>query len=56
MSELYSHLHKELQLRLDEAERVGYGFTLPASEPASDVSFVPIVPKSQPKNAGEVAA
>ena len=26
MSELYSHLHEELQLRLDEAERVGYGF------------------------------
>ena len=25
MSELYSHLHEELQLRLDEAERVGYG-------------------------------
>jgi hypothetical protein len=24
-SELYSHLHEELQLRLDEAERVGYG-------------------------------
>jgi len=31
MSELYSHLHEELQLRLDEAERVGYGFDLPAS-------------------------
>jgi hypothetical protein len=31
MSELYSHLHEELQLRLDEAERVGYGFDLPES-------------------------
>jgi integrase len=29
MSELYSHLHEELQIRLDEAERVGYGFALP---------------------------
>ena len=41
MSELYSHLHEELQLRLDEAERVGYGFVLPAS----NVSVVPNVPK-----------
>lgn len=29
MSELYSHRHKELDLRLAEAERVGYGFVLP---------------------------
>ena len=29
MSELYSHLHEDLQLRLDEAQRVGYGFDLP---------------------------
>ena len=28
MSEIYSHLHEELRLRLDEAERVGYGFDL----------------------------
>jgi len=53
MSELYSHLHEELQLRLDEAERVGYGFVLPVSK---DVSVVPIVPKSQQENAAEVAA
>jgi integrase len=53
MSELYSHLDEELKLRLAEVERVGYGFTLPASK---DVSVVPIVPKSRPKNAGEVAA
>ena len=53
MSELYSHLHEELQLRLDEAERVGYGFALQMSK---DVSFVPIVPKSQQENAEEVAA
>lgn len=29
MSEIYSHLHEELELRLQEAERVGYGFDLP---------------------------
>jgi hypothetical protein len=53
MSELYSHPPEELQLRLDEAERVGYRFALPASK---NVSVVPIVPKSQQENAGEVAA
>jgi len=53
MSELYSHLHEELQLRLDEAERVGYGFVLPVFK---DVSVVPIVPKLQRENAEEVAA
>jgi integrase len=45
MSELYSHLHEESQQRLDEAERVGYGF-----------SFVPNVPKLVEENAEEVAA
>jgi integrase len=29
MSELYSHLHEELDIRLEEVERVGYGFDLP---------------------------
>jgi hypothetical protein len=28
MSELYSYLHEEVDLRLDEAARVGYGFVL----------------------------
>jgi hypothetical protein len=28
ISELYSHLYEESQLRLDEAERIGYGFVL----------------------------
>jgi len=28
MSGLYSHLHEELGLRLEEAERVGYAFEL----------------------------
>ena len=41
MSELYSHLHEELQLRLDEAERVGYGFVLPVAENASVVPMIP---------------
>jgi hypothetical protein len=49
MSALYSHLHEELQLRLDEAERVGYGFALPEG------SVVPMIPKSQ-EAAEEVAA
>jgi hypothetical protein len=44
MSELYSHLYEELQLRLDESERVGYGFVLPASENAS---VVPMIPNTQ---------
>jgi hypothetical protein len=44
MSQVYSHLHEELQLRLDEAVRVGYGFTLPACDVGS---AVPIVPKLQ---------
>jgi integrase len=29
MSEVYSHLHEELETRLAEAERVGCGFTIP---------------------------
>jgi peptidoglycan/xylan/chitin deacetylase (PgdA/CDA1 family) len=29
MSGLYSYLHEESELRLEEAERVGYGFDLP---------------------------
>ena len=53
MSEVYSHLHEELQLRLDEAERVGYGFALPASEIAP---VVPIVPKVHQNSAVEKAA
>jgi hypothetical protein len=42
MSEVHSHLHEDLQMRLDEAKRVGYGFALPAS---NNVSVVPNVPK-----------
>ena len=52
MSELYSHLHEELKLRLDEAGRIGYGFVLPVSENAS---AVPTIPNSQ-KTTEELAA
>jgi hypothetical protein len=31
MSELCSHLYEELDLRLEEAERAGYGFDLPGA-------------------------
>jgi integrase len=51
MSELYSHLHEELELRLKEAERVGYGFDLP------EAVVAPNAPKiSTTKSAIEVAA
>ena len=51
--EVYSHLHEELQLRLDEATRVGYGFALPAF---NNVSVVPNVPKLHQNSAVEIAA
>ena len=53
MSEVYSHLHEELKMRLDEAVRVGYGFTLPVSDFGS---VVPIVPKLHQNSAREIAA
>jgi integrase len=53
MSELYSHLHDEVQVRLDEAERVGYGFTLPDFKKES---VVPIVPNLHQSSAEEKAA
>jgi len=53
MSEVYSHLYEEVQLRLDEAKRVGYGFVLPGS---NHVSVVPIVPKVHQDSAVEIAA
>jgi len=42
MSELYSHLHEEVDLRLAEAERVGYGFVLPG---ATALTVAPNAPK-----------
>jgi integrase len=51
MSELYSHLHEDFELRLEEAERVGYGFDLPKTV------IVPNVPrKSGVKSETDVAA
>ena len=52
MSEVYSHLHEEVEMRLDEAARVGYGFVLPAFE----LSVVPNVPKLHQNSAVEIAA
>jgi integrase len=52
MSEVYSHLHEEVEMRLDEAARVGYGFVLPATE----LSVVLIVPKMHQSSAAEKAA
>jgi integrase len=53
MSGLYSHLHEELELRLEEAERVGYGFDLSESEAV----IAPNAPKkSLVKSGGEIAA
>jgi integrase len=53
MSELYSHLHEELEMRLEEAERVGYGFDLPRRRNAT---VVPNVPKSKGNRRTEIAA
>ena len=50
MSELYSHLHEELQMRLEEAERVGYGFDLPK------IAVAPNAPKISAKSKAEIAA
>jgi hypothetical protein len=51
MSELYSHLHEELELRLKEAERVGYGFDLPKIVVAPNAPKIFIT-----KSAVEIAA
>jgi hypothetical protein len=50
MSELYSHLHEELQTRLEEAERVGDGFDLPK------IAVAPNAPKKIAKSEAEIAA
>ncbi|HXX18695.1 MAG TPA: site-specific integrase [Candidatus Acidoferrum sp.] len=52
MTELYSKLKDDVQARLDEAERVGYGFTLPTEEP----EVAPSVPKNQEGELEEVLA
>jgi integrase len=53
MSELYSHLHEELELRLEESERVGYGFVLPG---ATASTVAPNVPKFESVEDVQIAA
>jgi hypothetical protein len=50
MSELYSHLSEELDVRLDEATKVGFGFELPKAP------VVPNVPKLHQNRAAEKTA
>jgi integrase len=52
MSQVYSHLHEELEMRLAEAERVGYGFVLPGQ----NASVVPMIPKLHQNRAVEYVA
>lgn len=52
MTELYSKLKDDVQARLDEAERVGYGFNLPTEVP----EVAPSVPKNQEGELEEVLA
>jgi len=47
MFEVYSHLHEETEMRLAEAERVGYGFDLP-EKPTAVVPIVPTKQKQKP--------
>jgi integrase len=49
MSELYSHLYEELQKRLNEAEKIGYGFVLPKA-------VIPMIPKLHQSSAVEKVA
>ena len=49
MSEIYSHLHEEPEMRLAEAERVGYGFTIPKI-------VAPNAPKKSADESLEIAA
>ena len=50
MSEIYSRLFKELDMRLAEAEAVGYGFTLPPNG-----CLIPMIPKNEAQIFREVA-
>jgi hypothetical protein len=53
MSELYSHVHEELDLRLKESERVGYGFVLPR---ATASTVAPNAPKLKSVDDVQLAA
>jgi integrase len=50
MSELYSHLYEDLEMRFDEAERVEYGFDLPK------VVIAPSAPRKVAVKTGNVVA
>jgi hypothetical protein len=54
MSELYSHLFEEVDLRLAEAEAVGFGFELPKNTAERPV-VAPIAPKIGDEDVQEVA-
>ena len=44
MSEIYAHLFEKVDLRLAEAETVGFGFEVPQS-PSKKLVVAPIAPK-----------
>ena len=52
MTELYSKLKEDLQARLDESERVGYGFDLPTEEP----EVAPSAPRNEEEVLEEISA
>lgn len=54
MSELYSHLFEESEVRLAEAETVGFGFDLP-EKPSKKVVVAPIAPRFRNEVLREVA-
>jgi hypothetical protein len=46
MSELYSHLFEDVDMRLAEAEAAGYGFDLP-DNPSRNVVVAPNAPRNR---------
>src|SRR6267378_6581848 len=54
MSEIYSHLFEEIDMRLAEAEAVGFGFDLPKN-PSEKAVVAPIAPRFKTEVFQEVA-
>jgi integrase len=54
MSEIYSHLFEEIDMRLAEAEAVGFGFDLPTN-PSEKAVVAPIAPRFKTEVFQEVA-
>lgn len=54
MSEIYSHLFEEIDMRLAEAEAVGFGFDLPKN-PSEKAVVAPIAPRFKAEVFQEVA-